>query len=142
MLSAIMLSAMFSIALSAKRSGGKAERQLIATHAAKSLLGTLKNYVSADTSTALGPNKLNAGPDTWSINTPAAVPPIVDSLGNVWALQPGCHTLTGYLDGFEPGWFISPPYTATIAYCVTTPIDDLLAGRTPNIQVTLDWNEP
>lgn len=141
LLTSIMVSSVFSVALTAKTSGGKAERRLAATQVNRQMTGMLRNFVSADnTATSLpGPN---TGTNRWSMDNASVVPPIDDtSCTDCYALDPGSHTVTGIL----PSWFAAQPYNATLVYFVggTTGLSQPMSDTaSPSVNVTVDWTEP
>ena len=149
MLIAVMASSVFSVALTAKQSGGKGQRKLLAAQASKQLTGMLKNYVTADYTSAsvaaLGPNSTNAF-NTWSLESAALGITCTHSGGagvNHYALLNGSHTVTGIL----PGWMEQPPYNGTVVYhvCGTGCFNSRTASDAsvmPGVTVNIDWTEP
>lgn len=150
LLTSIMVTSVFSVALTAKQGGGKADRKLLAAQTARRMTNFLKNYVtgcdcnpttgacSAASCTIDGPN-VARGPNnvaTWYLNAPPAV---VDSRGDVWALASGEHRVTG--TGVLPAWFLAPPYNGRVVYTVDNSV--VVNGR-PVSGITLDvqWDEP
>jgi hypothetical protein len=122
MLMMVIVSSVFSVALSTKQSGGRSERKLAATQVSKELTSLLKSYVSDPTARGggepiSGPNANNAL-NRWSIEDATQSPAVAcvhDSLAaNHYALAAGTHSVTGVL----PAWFAAPPYSATLAYYV------------------------
>lgn len=147
LLTAIMAGSVFSIALSAKRSSGRGLRKLIADQAGRQLTEQLKNYVTADksASTIGGINGPGAGTNKWSMNDTTALPQVLDSCGpadptgtgvDCYALEPGSHTLKGYL----PGWFEANPYKARARYWVKDQTVDTTLNM-PQVIVTVTWVE-
>ncbi|MDE2143607.1 MAG: prepilin-type N-terminal cleavage/methylation domain-containing protein [Elusimicrobia bacterium] len=149
LISCVMVTAMFAVALSTKRATGKSDRHLIAAQAARQITSQLKSYVTGcgcstaangtcsstnnDCSFMTGPNTCRSGVATWYIGCPTATPtPIVDSRGDVYALSAGLHVVTGLL----PAWFEAAPYNATVQYTVT------IVGTTPQVVVNVNWTEP
>ena len=141
LLTSIMVSSVFSVALTAKQSGGKAERRLMATQVNRQMTGMLRNFVTADNSASSLPGP-NAGVNRWSMDNAAATPPINDtSCLNCYALDPGSHTVTGIL----PSWFAGPPFNATLEYYVAGTVaanPPLTATTSPSVNVTVNWTEP
>jgi prepilin-type N-terminal cleavage/methylation domain-containing protein len=143
LLMSIMVSSVFSLALSARQSGGKSDRRMEASQAAKQMTGLLRNYVTGDPATTLidGPNAKNPA-NRWSLSDSTVSPPIVETctagacVPAGYALAPGSHTVTGVL----PGWFAGPPYNAELKYYVGTETIDGLPA--PQINVWVDWTEP
>jgi type II secretory pathway pseudopilin PulG len=146
MLTAVMVSAVFSVALTTKTGGGKADRKLLAGQAERSLTAALRSYVTADTAnTAIpGPNAAaNTGGATgaagWSIHTAAVQ---TDSMGvGTYALAVGTHILAcPAAAGADAACFLAkalrnPPFNGTIQYVVA-------AGSPPQVTVTVNWTEP
>lgn len=154
LVASIMVTAVFSVALSAKAGTGKSDRNLIATQAARQLTSLLRAYVTGcgcnpatgscsdsgipkDCTLLRGPNTTRVGAATWYLNSPAASPPIIDSRGDVYALAEGVHSVTGLL----PGWFESAPYFARVDYAVTT-LQTVEGRPVPEVDVTVHWTEP
>src|SRR5438067_537227 len=100
LLTSVMVSALFSVALSSRRSSGKADRRLIAAETSRKLTAMLKNYVSADggDSTKWNPDSVSglpspAGNNSWTFPG--------DTCGNCYALDSNPaknpHTVTNFL---------------------------------------------
>lgn len=131
LLTSVMVTSVFSVALTAKSGGGKGERALMATQGAKQIANLLKNFVTGDTATSLSyPPGVAA--NGWGLT---GVNGIVDACPDAsticWALAPGTHTLTGVLSTT----FEAAPYNARVSYFVA-------AGSPPNVIVTATWTEP
>lgn len=147
LLTSIMVTSVFSVALTSKQSGGKSDRRLLAAQAAKRMTSQLRNFVtgcacdagtgacSAASCTLQGPTP-RPGVASWYLNDP--VNNINDSRGDIWALTSGLHTITG--TGVLPAWFLAAPYNASIQYTVDNSV--VIDGR-PVPRVTLDvvWTE-
>lgn len=151
LLTAVMVSAVFTVALSVKTGGGKADRKLLAGQAERALSATLKGYVTSDntaTNTVIaGPNACartgcgTPGPTSWNIHTPGVQ---TDSLGDVYALTAAPvgseHVLTCVAaPGADAACFVpkvlrDPPFNGTIKYSVV--------GSPPQVIVTVNWTEP
>jgi hypothetical protein len=137
LLTAIIASSVFSIALTSKRGSAKGLRKLIANQATHQLGEELKSYVAQQRSSL--PTNMNgpaSGASTWSLDGGS-----VDdtSCTNCWALESGTHTLTGYL----PGWFEAAPYYGRISYYVWT-VQDVDPGKMwvmPGVAITVSWSE-
>ena len=148
LLTSIMVTSVFSVALTSKQGGGKMDRRLIASQAGKQVSGSLRNFVtgcscnattgacSAVSCTIQGPTP-RGGVASWYLNDPANN--VNDSRGDVWALAAGLHTITG--TGVLPAWFLAAPYNANVQYTVDNSV--VVNGR-PVPQVTLNvvWTEP
>lgn len=157
LLAAIMVTSVFSVALTGKAGGVKSDRRLVAAQAAKSLQQKLASYVCSDPSNALiaGPS---AGPAcamglcSWSLN----VNGYTDSLGSasnpVYALAPAAapneHVITG--PGIPPPEIsAAAPYYGKVSYsvtwptgCYTLPTSPIAATCQPQIKVSVNWSEP
>ena len=147
LISAIMVTAVFSTALTSKTSSGKSDRRLIASQAARQLTSRLRQFVtgcgcdintgicpSPQCTTILGPTN-RAGVASWYLNDPTGSPAITDSMGDVWAMRCGQHTVTGLL----PAWFEAAPYNARLVYTVS----NCAGGDTPPlVTVNVPWTEP
>lgn len=152
LISSIMVTAMFGVALTAKQSTGKNDRQLLAAQAARQLTSRLKGFVTAcgcnpssgscaacATSSLTGPNTANAGVATWSINGGG----VTDSRGTVYALACGTHILTG--SAIIPPNLQDPAFGAYVQYVVTYPggcPGTVGATSAPQVDVTVNWTEP
>ena len=135
LLTSIMVTAVFSVALTAKSSGDKGERKLRAAVGARAVSAMLRNYVTADPleTTILGPGT-GAGAASWSMTSGGVVDarPCGTAPRSIYALEAGDHCLTGVLDqDFE-----DPPYNARVRYNV------VYAGSVPQVAITTTWDEP
>jgi len=126
LLTAVMVAAIMSVALSSKRGSVKTDRKIIANEASRQLAARLKGYVTADSaqSTVPGPG-LGAG--GWKLPG--------DSQS--YALACGAHAVDNGVSGILPAWFAQAPYNATVAYTVTC-----VGGVPPKVDVTVNWSEP
>jgi prepilin-type N-terminal cleavage/methylation domain-containing protein len=127
LLTSIMVTAVFSVTLTAKTGGAKGERKLMASAGASQVAAQLKNFVRGDSVGVVirGPG---TGANSWSMTGGS----IVDSCGDCYALTPGLHTLTGVL----PAAFEAPPYNARVSYTVT------MVGSIPSVSITTVWTDP
>lgn len=142
LLTAVMVSSVMSVALTAKRGEARNERKLVANQASRQLTASLKNYVTADsaTTTISGPG---TGTNKWGMTSAAGSGQVKDDCGSgvscaansCYALQAGSHTLCGFL----PSWFEAAPYSAKIIYFVSYPGG---ASSPPQVNLTVDWTEP
>ena len=156
LIACVMITAVLSTALSSKISGGKNDRRLIASQAARHTTSLLKNLVTGcncsiasgrcsvsgvGACSITGPMPGNCGggatvatcTESYSLNNP----PLADSRGTVYALALGSHTITGLL----PSEFEAAPYNASVIYYVT-PTSQIINGRpVPLVNVTVDWTE-
>lgn len=136
LLTSIMVTSIFSVALTAKTSGGKGTRKLKAAVGARAVSAMLRNYVSADLvqTTIPGPGTL-ANP--WSMTSGGIVDACPGGGSTCYAFAGGTHTLTGVLDPT----FEASPYNARVRYFV----DDtaIVNGRpVPAVTITTTWDEP
>ena len=155
LLTATLVSAVFSVALSTQKSSGKADRKMLAGQAHRQLTSALKGYMGARTNLAstnsvgiYGPNTYYRGNtiQSWNIHTPGVQ---TDSAGDVYALSPFpnagtvTHTLTCIAaPGSDAGCFLpkimrDPPVSATISYTVNVPG----ANQPPAVTVTVNYND-
>lgn len=144
LLTALIASSVFTIAMSARRSSNKGLRKLAADQAARQLSDQLKNYVTGDRTATLAnsgiapPNPNGTGAQGWSLVTTNTA----DSLCGgtpCYALQEGTHVVTGIL----PTWFTSPPYSATLRYYVKEVyyFNGSVNVMSPWVNITVDWSE-
>lgn len=143
MLMAVMVSSVFSVVLSTKQTGGKADRKLVAGQSSKELSTLLKGFVSDPSARGIGepidgPNANNAV-NKWALEDATQTPPIAcshSSLGaNHYALAAGTHTVTGFL----PAWFEQAPYAAVLKYYVNVSVVN--GQDVPQVSVQIDWTE-
>jgi prepilin-type N-terminal cleavage/methylation domain-containing protein len=165
-LMAVVVGAVFKLALTSASSSGNADRRLVANQYSRHLSELLSAYVTGDHSGVtggyvggklIGPSNGTTNPNAWSLQgLTGDNGTVTDSMGaGVWALAPGTHQLRYFL----PGWFEAAPYNATISYCIAGPgvsCCDAAAGYScpttnsysvtggtvslANINVT--WNDP
>lgn len=144
LLTSIMVTSVFSVALTVKTGGSKGENKLKATAGARYVASILKDYVTGEPGNASTVLPMIPGPSTslgnnWSITNPTTG--VVDAcpLGGsaCYALTPGNHILTGVL----PAAFEAAPYNARVSYVVTyTNIID--ARPVPKVDITVTWTDP
>lgn len=150
LISCIMVTAMFGVALTSKQGTGKSDRHLIASQAARQVTSQLRAYVTGcgcnvasgvcsavanDCTMLTGPNTSRVGVATWYFNSPGAG--IFDSRGDVYALASGAHSISGLL----PAWFEAAPYNARVVYTVS--VIQTIGGRpVPQVDATVNWTEP
>lgn len=148
LLTAIMVSAVFSVAVTTRAGGGKADRKLLGSQASKALTSALKGYVTQDTNTPVtgipGPNFRNAGAATWSLQDTVQT----DSQGAVYALAAGVHTISCIeadpgRNCFLPLSMRAAPYNGTLTYRVSYPATGgPFLGEAPRVDVSVNWDEP
>jgi prepilin-type N-terminal cleavage/methylation domain-containing protein len=144
LLTAVIVTAVFSVSLSSKTGDVKAERKLMGAVGTRQVASMLRNYVAGVRDVPMGPGD---GGD-WSMTIPSKG--IVDHFGtypclgarNDYALTPGDHCLTGVLGEFE-----NPPYNARVWYHVEDRADaGLTAGcpgcMLPAVTITAEWVDP
>ena len=133
LLTSIMVTSVFSVALTVKTGGSKGERKIKAAAGARQIAAQLKNYVTGDPTTTTIPGP-GSGLNSWSMDSGG-----VDdtSCVNCYALTAGSHTLTGVL----PASFEAAPFNARVIYFVST--TDTVNGRpVPSVSITTTWDEP
>ena len=151
LLTAVIVTSVFSVALTSKTGNITAERRLKAAVGTRQVSSMLRTYVTGDQVDS-GMNLPGPGspPNTWSMTSP--VTGIVDHFGtypcggarNDYALAPGDHCLTGVLGTFE-----AAPYNARVWYRV----DDMAVGdpvlgpacpncMLPSVTITATWIDP
>jgi type II secretory pathway pseudopilin PulG len=150
LLTATLVSAVFSVALSTTQSTGKTDRKMLAAQAQRALTSALKGYVTADRNSGLifGPNAAARGnnSNSWNIHTPGVQ---TDSAGDVYALSPypnagtTTHTLTCIAaPGADAGCFLpkimrDAPVSGTVTYVVNVSA----VNAPPRITVTVNYND-
>ncbi|MBI4387388.1 MAG: type II secretion system protein [Elusimicrobia bacterium] len=154
LLTAIVVTAVFSVTLTLQRGGGRAERQFVANQAAQKVLETLKDYVTADIGDpAQGPGGNWCFPGA----NPAAPtegtycgPGCLSQLG---CTSPSyCYALDTNCDHFVRGAEFLPSnlrsgsaYDMTLKYTVedeTNPTGNPILPQRPQVNVTVTWQEP
>lgn len=128
LLTSIMVTSVFSVALTVKTGGSKGERKIKAAAGARQVAAQLKNYVTGDATPGAisGPG---VGPGGWSMPG--------DACGTCYALAAGSHTLTGVL----PQTFEAPPFNAQVLYFISW--TDTVNGRpVPSVSITTTWTDP
>lgn len=142
LLTSIMVTSVFSVALTVKTGGSKSERKLKAAAGARQISAMLKNYVTGETGTAstTNGNGTIAGPgvgaNNWSITGNGIVDACPGGGSSCYALAQGTHTLTGVLGTFE-----NAPYNARVSYFVDA--TTLVNGRpVPAVSITTTWTDP
>ena len=135
LLTSIMVTSVFSVALTVKTGGSKGERKLKAAAGARQIAAQLKNYVTGDPlSAAVGFQGPGVGANKWSMDGGGVND---TSCVDCYALAQGSHTLTGVL----PASFEAPPFNAQVVYFVDA--TTLVNGRpVPAVSITTTWNDP
>ena len=137
LLTSIMVTSVFSVALTVKTGGNKGERKIKAAAGARQVAAQLKNYVTGDPNNTVinGPG---TGSNKWSMDGG-----VVDdtSCANCYALTAGSHTLTGIL----PATFEAAPFNARVIYFVSTTdtiTDGVNTRPIPSVSITTTWTDP
>ncbi len=137
LLTSIMVTSVFSVALTVKTGGSKGERKIKAAAGARQIAGQLKNFVTGDpTDTWLaGPG---TGANKWSMDGGG-----IDDTSCVdcYALTAGSHTLTGVL----PVEFEAAPFNARVTYFISitdTITDGVNIRPVPSVSITTTWTDP
>lgn len=145
LLTSIMVTSVFSVALTAKTGGTKGDGKIKAGAGARQVAALLKNYVTAETGNAS--TTVIAGPCTgatnnWSMTCNGIVDSCPGGGSNCYALAPGTHTLTGVMGDFENAPNATPPgKSARVSYHVDW--SQMVNGRpAPAVSITTTWVEP
>lgn len=148
LLTAIITSSVFSVALTTKRNSGRGLRKLIADQAARQLSEQLKNYVTGSSVNIMaGLSGPGAGTNKWSMDGAATGVAdngstescISDNCADCYALLAGSHTICGT---YLPAWFVAAPYNAKIIYFVGAAPESPGGLTVPSVNITVDWTEP
>jgi type II secretory pathway pseudopilin PulG len=164
LLTSVLVSAVFSVALTAKSGGGKADRKLLGAQSVAAMTDALKGYVTGDSNNTMvnGPNfhyRGNHTVNTWHIHNPGiqedhsctivgppyTAAPTIGGIQDVYALSTGAHCLVcvassaGGADSacFLPKLLRDPPYNGSIFYKVTAG-----ANGAPQVDAGVYWTEP
>jgi len=146
LLTSIMVTSVFSVALTAKTGGGKGEGKIKAGAGARQIASLLKNYVTAETgtaSTAIIPGPCGGAANNWSITCNGIVDSCPGGGSACYALAAGTHTLTGVMGDFEnaPTHPTAPGKNARVSYHVDW--TNTVNGRpVPQVSITTNWDEP
>ena len=149
LISCVMVTAMFSVALTAKGGSGKSARTIIANQGLAQVTSMLRGFATGcgcdvnsgncpapDCTLLSGPNVGAA--NTWSMDGFSGVVAEAPAMSNKYAYTLGVHTLTGVL----PAWFEGPPYGAVFTYTVTAPYTTPEGRPIPKVTAKVDWTEP
>ncbi len=128
LITAVMVSSVFSVSLHTRRNDVRADRKLLAAQATRQLTSTLEEYVTADHSSAQSVSFSPGGSWAWQA-------PVTDSAGG-YALAAGTHTLTHYL----PSWFEAAPYNAHAVYYVQ--VNSMGGSNNLWVSAAVTWAEP
>ena len=139
LLTSIMVTSVFSVALTVKTGGSKGERKIKAAAGARLVASQLKNFVTGDPlSTVAGLAGPGLGANKWSMDGGGVND---TSCVDCYALLPGSHPLTGIL----PLAFEAAPYNAQVIYFVTatdTITDGVNTRPIPSVSITTTWTDP
>ncbi|HVA66240.1 MAG TPA: prepilin-type N-terminal cleavage/methylation domain-containing protein [Elusimicrobiota bacterium] len=166
LLTAIIVTGVFSLALTIRAGNVHTDRKLIADQYARQLSSVLKSYVTADcsASTVSMAPKTAAGGHSWSLTGVASPGGVIsDSCGGCYALAPGHHVLTNFLPSTAGAGLPlaeSSPYNGRICYdvnysgactpdatCTNTAAgapscQSATAAGPPSVCIDVYWNEP
>lgn len=153
LLAAVMVSAIFSVALTAKSESKITEENIAANQAVRQLSAQLHLYVTsyydygsnsfiANMPEIPGPScpTCLTGSGTWRqwswslVTMPTWATPVQDNPFGGYVLASGTHNLQHYL----AQWFESPPYNARISYTVLPPI----SSEGPKVSFQIVWQTP
>lgn len=143
LLTSIMVTSVFSVALTVKTGGNKGESKIKAAAGARMVAALLKNYVTAEdgtASTTLIPGPCAGAVNNWSMTCNGIVDACPSPPGGsaCYALAQGTHTLTGVMGDFEA----APPVgkSARVSYFVDA--TTLVNGRpVPVVTITTNWTD-
>lgn len=163
LLTAVMTSAVFSVALGAKGESKITEEHNSASQCLTQLTNELHSFVTGYWSYASGfnpnmpeicgpadplcqPGTYGGGGPQWTWSSSG----VTDSCSGCYVLAPGKHILT-LVNGLTslgtpfcmPPWMWQPPYNASLYYIVTAP--PIVSGQQlggPGVQVTINWSNP
>lgn len=133
LVTAVIVSSVMTVMVSVQQGDVKADRKLVAGTATSELEAILKNFqrpAGYSSGPLLGPNAYRVGVARWHLHGMGG---ISDGMGDVDALTPGTHVLTGFL----PQWFEAGPFNARIQYTVGGAL-----GTAQKIDITVNWDEP
>jgi len=171
LLTAIIVTGVFSLALTIRSGNKRTDRSLIADQYARQLTSMLKSYITADCSAntvSMAP-KTAAGNHSWSltgVEGPGGI--ISDSCASCYALKSGYHVLSNFIPASTSEALTSnAPYNAKICYdvdyggdCSTdptvrsnlatcsdsavsaTPCESANPSQPPSVCVNVNWNTP
>lgn len=139
LLTSIMVTSVFSVALTVKTGGNKGESKIKAAAGARMVAALLKNYVTAETgavSTTVIPGPCVGAANNWSISCNGIVDACPGGGGSdCYALAPGTHTLTGVMGDFE----LPPPAGKNARVTYHVPVT--APGSPPAVTITTTWTE-
>lgn len=138
LVTAVVVTSVFAVAMSVKRGTAVSERRLAANNAGKHLLEKLKNYVTPELAHSGVPWPGPGVGSGWKLPEDNCG----DCGGGCYALATGCeHNASALI----PQMWRDPPYGMTMKYkvydrggCAPYPC----ATAQPQVSVKLDWDEP
>jgi len=148
LLCSIMVTSIFSVALTVKTGGSKSESKIRASAGARQIAALLKNYVTAESGTAstVAPNI--PGPcvgaaNNWSMTCNGVVDACPGGGSSCYALALGTHTLTGVMGTLFEGtpWNARVQYHVTDASALGGPVIPG-ARPVPMVSITTTWTDP
>ena len=138
LLTAIMVTSVFSVALTVKTGGNKGASKLRAAAMTRQVSAILKNYVTAETgaaSTATIPGPCAGAVNNWSMTCNGITDTCPLGGNDCYALAPGTHTLLGVNPVFEATpWFGQTKYHVQVNVVNGMPM--------PAVTITTTWTEP
>ncbi len=152
LLTAVIVTSVFSVSVSSKTSDIQAERKFKGAVGTRQVSALLRTYVTGDEfDSAINLPGPGTGPNTWSMTSPGTgivdhfwTYPSCGGVRNDYALAPGDHCLTGVLGAFE-----AAPYNARVWYhVVDMAVGDPILGpacpgcKLPFVTITADWIDP
>lgn len=142
LLTSVMVTSVFSVALTVKTGGNKGERKMKAAAGARLVASQLKNFVTGDPANTVIPGP-GTGTNKWSMTggTVTDACACTACAANCYALAPGSHTLTGILNATFEG----APFNARVIYFVTatdTITDGVNTRPIPSVSITTTWTDP
>ncbi len=141
LLTSIMVTSVFSVALTVKTGGSKGESKIKAGAMARQVSAMLKSYVTAETGTASTsapniPGPGTGGVNNWSITGNGIVDNCPGGGTSCYALAQGTHTLSGVNPTFE-----GAPWFGQVSYFVDATAT--VNGRpVPAVSITTTWTDP
>lgn len=139
LITAIMVTSVFSVALTVKTGGNKGASKLRAGAMTRQVAAILKNYVTAElgnASTVTIPGPCAGAVNNWSMTCNGIIDTCPAPGGNdCYALAPGTHTLSGVNTVFEATpWFAQTKYHVQVNVVNGMPM--------PAVSITTTWIEP
>lgn len=144
LLTSIMVTSVFSVALTVKTGGGKGESKMKAAAMTRQISAVLKNYVTAETgaaSTFTIPGPCGGAANNWSMTCNGITDTCPGGGTSCYALAPGTHTLSGVNPTFEAAPPAPGGRSGVVRYFVDTTTQ--VNGRpVPIVVITTTWTDP